>query len=165
MSYFSKFPLYRTRTTEGSQVIITDLFRRVRIGKSFGDVAIGLMPYVVLDGETPEMVSTKFYGTPFNHWIILLVNNIVNVLTEWPLESSALNEKVLSEYEDPYGVHHYYDVSSGYVVDRDDDNPNIISVSNFDYELSVNDGKRTIRILEDNYVRIFTKNFETSIGT
>jgi len=164
MTYFSKFPQHLITTTEGTQVVMVDLFRRVRVGKTFGDVAVGLVPYTVLDGETPEMVSNKFYGTPFNHWIILMINNIVNVLTEWPLKMSALNNKILAEYEFPYGVHHYYNNVYGYIVDRDDNNPDIVGVTNFEHEVAVNDAKRQIRFLDPDYIKNFTKNFNTLIG-
>lgn len=164
MTYFSKFPIYITRTTEGSQVIITDLFRRVGVGKMFGDVVVGLIPYTILDGETPEMVSQKIYGTPFNHWILLLVNNIVSVLAEWPLETSSLNNKILAEYINPYGVHHYFNTAIGYIVDRNDSDPNIVVITNFDYEVSVNDAKRQIRFLDPDFVHTFIKEFEILVG-
>jgi len=55
--------------------------------------------YIVLDGETPELVSQKFYETPFNHWIILMVNNIVDPREEWPIPENRVVDRVYANYD------------------------------------------------------------------
>jgi hypothetical protein len=164
MSYFDKFPLYYTRTSSGTNIVMTDLFRRVHVAKLFGDVSVALVPYLILDGETPEHVSHRFYGSPFYHWVVLLTNNIVNVYTEWPLSQNALNQKILGEYENPYDAHHYVSLSSGFIVDQDDDNVDVVPVTNIDHENAENDAKRTIRVLDPDYLSGFVQRFTDLIG-
>ena len=164
MSYFDKFPLIYIRTVDGNGIIIEDFFRRIKVGGLFGDVSVALVPYFVQEGETPEVVSNKFYGSPFYHWVILHINNIVNVYTEWPLSAQALTEKIAGDYDSPNGVHHYFNTANGYVVDRDDDNSDIIPVTNIEYENAVNDAKRTIKILDPQYLTNFVSNFTDMIG-
>ena len=79
-------------------LLIADIFRRVKVVEEYARNASVLLPYTIREGETPEMVSYQFYGTPFYHWVILLVNNIVNVHTEWPLSEAQLLNKLLDQY-------------------------------------------------------------------
>jgi hypothetical protein len=59
------------------------------------------MPYVVVEGDTPEIVSYKFYGTPLYHWVVLIVNDIVNPREEWPLSENQLINKIALKYSTP----------------------------------------------------------------
>lgn len=171
MSYFSKFPLYLTTAGHkgpigsGSklqnQIIITDFFRRIRTGKEFSDVVIGLVPYVIKDGQTPEQVSFEFYGSAYYHWVVLLINNIVNPREEWPLESAQFNDMLTLRYEDTQSIHHYIDPISGFEVDSDFDGAEAVTV--LEYESNINEQKRHIKMLDSRYLRQFVKMFETQI--
>jgi len=163
MSYFAKFPLYVTRI-DGRQIVMTDFFRRIAVGELFGDVSVALVPYFIKENETPEQVSQKFYGTPFYHWVLLLINNIVNVYEEWPLGTTALNMKITEEYDDPNGVHHYLNTANGYIVDADELDPDVLPVSNIEYEQETNDAKREIRVLDPAYVTRFVQLFDELMG-
>lgn len=82
-------------------LLIADIFRRVTVSENFVKNASVLLPYTVLEQETPEMVSYKFYGNPFFHWVLLLINNIVDVRNEWPLSEDQLLSKILDQYAVP----------------------------------------------------------------
>ena len=162
--YFAKFPLYYTQTPDGKNVIIKDFFRRVDVSDIFGNVAVGLVPYLVQVGERPEDVSNKFYGSPLYHWVILLVNNIVDTYEEWPLDDIALNNKIADVYHSPYDIHHYVDTSNGYTIDYNAENANCQPVLNVEYEIAINDAKRQIRVLDPQYLSQFVSNFNDLIG-
>jgi hypothetical protein len=169
MTYFAKFPLYLTRKTGNINVIMTDLFRRMGVGGRFNDVSVVLLPYLVKDGETPPMVANAFYGNPFYHWVVLHVNEIVNVNTEWPIPnnsvSSLVDEKISQGiYTGRNDVHHWVDATNGYTVDYSITNPNLYSVSNYEYEEQLNDKKRNIRILDPKFLAQVVREFETKIG-
>lgn len=163
MSFFSKFPLYLTRTSDTKQNIMTDFFRRVRTGKGFSDSIVGLTPYIVADGETPESLAYQYYGSAFYHWVILLVNDIVDVRQEWPLESGVFDTYVSEKYDDIYGVHHSIDINTGYTVDADILNPDIVPVTNLEYETEINEAKRSIRLLDPKYLQQFVSTFDSLI--
>lgn len=69
--------------------------------------------------------------------------------------------------EDPLTTtHHYEEVQSGYWVDFDADlfgQRLIRSVSNLEYEESLNEKKRTIRVLDKRYLSDFIQTFEREI--
>lgn len=98
MKYFSQFPRIVV-TSNGKSTIITDFLRRVAISDKFRENSVALEDYFVLDGETPEMVSNKLYGTPANHWVILLVNDITNPREEWPIQDSKVTDLVYQKYD------------------------------------------------------------------
>lgn len=54
--------------------------------------------YTVSEGDTPEIVAHKIYGYTDYHWIILKINNIVDVKTEWPLDYKSLTDSIESIY-------------------------------------------------------------------
>ena len=99
MKYFKKFPAYLTRTVSNQQIIIQDFFKRVSITQDANNLTALLLPYIVLDGETPEIIANKFYGSPYYHWVIVLVNEITNPLTEWALETRYVLPYVFEKYD------------------------------------------------------------------
>jgi hypothetical protein len=44
-------------------------------------------------------VADKIYGSTERHWIILLLNDIVDPLTQWPMSDRALNMHIESKYK------------------------------------------------------------------
>lgn len=98
MSYFSKFP--RTIITRNNQpFLIRDFLTRISITDDFRKNLILLEDYFVLDGETPELVSNKLYGQSTYHWIILIVNDIIDPREEWPVKNSKLIDRVYMNYD------------------------------------------------------------------
>ena len=53
---------------------------------------------MVKDGETPEIISYKYYGAAKYHWVILLMNQIRDPQWDWPLDSKSFNEFVSNKY-------------------------------------------------------------------
>jgi hypothetical protein len=54
--------------------------------------------YDISDGETPEIIADKLYGSPEKHWIILSVNNIKNPQFDWPLRYNDLTKYIDIKY-------------------------------------------------------------------
>lgn len=162
MPYFSKFPRYVT-TANSTTIIMTDLFRRTQFGSRFNDVSVALIPYLILDGETPEHVSQKMYGTPFYHWMILQINEIVNVYREWPTSEQIVMEKCKDRYDDVYDVHHYISLDSGAIVDFDYPVTKV-PITNIEYEVQQNDQKRAIRVLDSRFLGQVVREFDTLIN-
>lgn len=95
-SFFADFPRISYSLDDNeTQQVVTDIFRRIILSKEFKDNSAFFEEYEVIHGETPEQVSHRFYGTPFLHWLILLVNDIIDPRFEWP--TSEENLKVLTE--------------------------------------------------------------------
>lgn len=84
-----------------------NIFRRFKIADSAFDYITYFNKYVILDGERPDQVSQKLYGTPKYDWLILLTNNMISRYDNWPLSEYDLRKHVEDKYENPEGIHHY----------------------------------------------------------
>jgi hypothetical protein len=143
------------------QVVITDFFRRVRTGRGFGEITNGVVPYVIKDGETPEKIAHEFYGSAYYHWVILLVNDIVNVREEWPMDNEEFNEYLADNYDNVNAVHHYIDPATLFEVDSNF--AGAVPVTVIEYEEGINNDKRNIKMLDSQYLQQFVSIFDTLI--
>lgn len=172
MAYFNKFPLLvYTSNNNIDYSIVTDVTKRVRVAQEVKDNYAIYDEYDIRDGETPEVLAHKIYGSSEYHWVILLMNDIIDPRFDWVLSSIALQDYV----ENKYGVanisltHHYVSSDgSGIVVDSDYINEvtgaTAVAVSNFDHEAHINENKRRIRLLKPSYLSGFVSEFEKLIN-
>ena len=129
--------------------------------------------YDVKEGETPEIIADKLYDDPQLHWIILMVNNIVDRYHGWPMSGNQfldyVNEKYLDSEGDPNpsGVHHYeIEQSSGDTtvkINIGTDNTDYSSatpITNYEYEEEEQNKKRQIRLLDPKFVNDFVDEFK-----
>lgn len=54
--------------------------------------------FIVRDGERPEALSQRLYGTTKYDYLILLLNDIESVYDEWPMNSVTFNKYILKKY-------------------------------------------------------------------
>jgi len=85
-------------TQDLSPVVMSDILFRIKINRDAVNKSAFLIPYTIVDNETPELVSYNFYGTPLYHWMLLLINDIIDPREEWPLSEKQLNEKLVLNY-------------------------------------------------------------------
>lgn len=174
--YFNKFPLLRGKFL-GNYSIVTDIFNRVAAIFAAKNL-YNLETTAIQEGETPELLAYKIYGREDYHWVLLVVNNIVDVREEWPRDDRDLYKYCLDKYgeENVYtAVHHYRTTDSreaegipaGLIVDYDGTelaNGNIEPVTNWDYENDLNNAKREIKYFPAKYLGTFVKEFDKLIG-
>ena len=80
---------------------VTSVVSRFGIEDALKNNSSVFYTYQVRDGETPEIIASKVYGSSERHWIILMMNDIVDPQYDWPLSYSAFNEYVKSKYSTP----------------------------------------------------------------
>lgn len=102
-----------------TEQIVTDIFRRVNFTKEFIDNNAFFESYDILYGETPEQVSYRFYGTTRLHWLILMVNNIIDPRFEWPQTDIQLLEQTEKRFngQDQIFTRNYAKNTDGYQVE------------------------------------------------
>ena len=95
--YFNYFP--KTVYTLNSLDVetVTNITSRFGFEQSFKDNSAVYYEYDIQDGDTPEIIASKFYNSPERHWAVLMINNIVDPQFDWPLDQrtiiSYINEK------------------------------------------------------------------------
>lgn len=108
MSYFSKFPITKYTLDDISTVqVVTNITARAIISDEIIENLSLFYPYIIKDGETPEILADKFYNDPQLHWVILHCNNIFDARFEWPLTTPDLVSYVESKYTSKDAIHHY----------------------------------------------------------
>lgn len=110
--YFSNFPKLVYDFDLGSNTdyrVVTDITRNVRIRKYVLENISLFDYYDVAEGETPEIISEKVYGTPYYHWVIMLVNQRYDYINDFPLSQQELDTLVRKKYTDEkmYSINQY----------------------------------------------------------
>ncbi len=65
--------------SESDFVTVKNFFRRYKVNDDIFSNAVLFQQYAIEDGERPDALADKAYGNPFYDWVILIVNNMVNV--------------------------------------------------------------------------------------
>jgi len=109
--YFSNFPkiVYDFDLSAGTDYkIVTDITRNVRFRKQILENITLYDYYDIAEGETPEIISEKIYGTPYYHWVIMLANQRYDYINDFPLSQLELDAYVDLKYGNKkYQVHDY----------------------------------------------------------
>ena len=161
--YFETFPkiLHSYTGKDGKEVLVLlkDITRNVRVRKEVLASVTLYDEYDLRDGDTPEIVSERFYGSPEYHWIVMLVNERFDYATDFPLDAERLAAYVRQKYgADNVDATHHYICPEGFVVNSDF--PNATSVSNFQYEDELNEKKRRIRLISPQLLSTVLEHFE-----
>lgn len=96
-NYFPKVP-YFYDNNKNSVDIVTNLTYKFKFNEAFKENTVVYYDYIIPEGETPEILADKFYNSSERHWIILMINNIVNPLMDWPMNSYSLNKFIDGKY-------------------------------------------------------------------
>ena len=182
--------LLKERESNTDFVQTKNLFRRVKIREDLFANFMQFDKYEVIGDERPDNVAEKVYGNDGLDWVILLSNNIIDINNEWPMNQSQLNMFLDEKYtpQQLVSIHHYETLElrdnknqlilpAGLVVDENfnmeylsggqvkstnslvDGRP-IRAVTFFDYENDLNDQKRNINVLKQEFLGLFIKDFE-----
>ena len=171
MSYFSQFStILYDPAGDGSAKLCTDILSRVRVRANMKKEIIMLDPYNVKENETPEIVADKHHGSPYYHWIVMLLNDISDVNHDWVKSTRQLQKYLLTKYtEAQLSETHHYEISqtSGDTTTtievENSTYPSASIVTNYEYEVALNESKRSIDLLRNDYLTYFVDEFQTSI--
>ena len=167
--YFNAFPIIPYDSIgDYNFKDVTNLLRRVRLRAKVKTNTMLFDTYDVKDGETPEMIADKLYDSTELHWVVLMVNDITDRFHQWPMNASQFNQYVADKYDDVNGIHHYEvaqdsgDTTIKIWVENDADTDaytGLTPITNYEYELTEQDRKRQIQLLDPNYLSIFVNEF------
>ena len=137
--------------------------------------------YVVINGESPEVLAKRVYGNPFYNWTFFIANDIVNFYEQWPKSTSQLSDYVSNKYSNPQATKHYVTtevkntagniiipagkiVPSNYSVSYIDNgivvtaNP-VVSITNYQYEEEINGKKEKIKVIRPGLIEDFVESY------
>ena len=174
---------------DGDYSVVKNLFKRAKLREDIFENTAFFNKYIVEGDDRPDKVADKVYVDPTLDWLVLTANNINNVQSEWPMSQSDFNVYINEKYGDETtlysGIHHYksrevkttdssiiipagervsvgqsvsyYDYALGQHVRVTDVS---IPVTNYEHEDELNDKKREIFILKQEYLNIVTDDLD-----
>ena len=164
---------------------VKNLFRRTKLRDDLQNVFTIFDKYEIPDEFRPENVAEDFYGNDELDWVVLTTAGIVNVRNEWPLNNRDIFNYSFEKYGDNLNTTRFFEtkeiknssgsiiLEKGKVVDSDFvfkyyDTNGIVEVkgtnvrtgvSNYDYEVRLNEEKRSIFVLKPEYLQQFLSDF------
>lgn len=108
--YFNRFPkiLY---TKDNNTSLATNILTRIDTIKNKLDNVALFYNYDIQEGDTPEMIASKYYNDPELHWVVLIFNNMFDPFYDWPLHYHQFQEFIIDKYGDAATAlatpHHY----------------------------------------------------------
>ena len=98
--YFNYFPktVYSTANNLTQTDIVTNITSRFGFEQSLRENTSAYYKYSIQDGDTPEIIASKFYGDPEKHWMVLAFNNIIDPQWDWPMEYNTLIKFIDNKY-------------------------------------------------------------------
>ena len=100
--YFKDFPSFLYDFNYGNDnirtTVVKDVTRNIRFKKELLANISVFDEYDIIDGETPEIISEKFYGTPEYHWVVMLANEKYDWTTDFPLRENILQKHIADTY-------------------------------------------------------------------
>jgi hypothetical protein len=161
-------------------LVVKNLFKKGVLREDIYQNIATFEKYKIIGDERPDNVAKKIYDNSELDWLVLVSNNIININSEWPMRQIDFDEHLISKY-DTYenlhgGIHHYeskeivdngvvilpeglwvdekyefeFTNSLGEVIKR---RPGV-AITNYNYELSLEDAKRNINVLKPKYVNL-----------
>lgn len=97
---FQFFPKLLYQFNDFDYVKLVDLNVSAKVSdfiKSYRGSAL-LRNYIVQDGDRPEMVSNKLFGTPKYDYLIMIFNDVESIYDDWPRDSKTLNNYIEKKY-------------------------------------------------------------------
>jgi len=183
MSYFRELPnlLYPSflpeKTSSLDYVEVKNIFRRVKIRDDLYKNFVIFQRYEIPEGARPDTVAEDLFGSANFDWVVLTVAGIINVRNEWPLSNHDLYNYCLDKYGDSLNSTRFFETKEvkdssgrlilpkGKVVDSNFTIPNptnssatlnpVVGISNFIYETRLNEEKRNINVLREEYLQEF----------
>ena len=166
-----------------SYLEVKNLFRRNKIRDDLQDVFTLFDKYQIKEGARPDTVAEEIYGDAELDWVVLITAGIINVRDEWPLSDRDLYYFVVDKYGlTEYENTRYYETKevkdslgrlilpAGKVVDKNftmtyydsklannvtTASTDIQGINNYEYEVDLNNKKRSIYLLKRMYLQQF----------
>ena len=164
--YFDNIPkIFYDSYDNKNPKVVTNLLRRVGIRNKVRTNTLLFDTYSVREGETPEIIAHKLYGDSELHWVVMLVNDVIDRYHDWPMSTPQFNSYINQKYVDsdgdpnPSGVHHYEIAQTSgdtsvtiEVPSNTGENVGASIVTNYEYDQRLQDQKRQIRLLDPRYI-------------
>lgn len=94
-------------------ITVKNLFRRAKLNPEVFNDLTNFTEYQIIGDERPEQIAYKIYENPYYDWVVLLSNNIIDLVNEWPLSQGSFQNYMTSKYgaEQNFLEPHHYETT------------------------------------------------------
>ena len=96
--FFTKHPFITQTDNNGNSVQVTDILATLTGFDIYKNSQYSIQ-YYIREGDTPESIALRLYNKQSYSWIILLINGMKGVYTDWPLSSNYFDAYTKKKYE------------------------------------------------------------------
>ena len=183
-----KYPSFLSDKNSSLEYLeVKNFFRRVKLREDLQNTLTVFNKYEIPLGFRPDNVAEELYGSASLDWVVIISAGIVNIRDEWPLDSSEIYNYSLNKYGENIDQTRYYEtkeirdseghlvlpkgkrVNSNFTVKYYDNmlgtyltksGTNVRNgISNYIHETRLNDNKRFIFVLKEEYLQQFLNDF------
>ena len=175
----------------GDYTTVKNFFRRIKLSDNTFAQTSMFAKFDIVGDQRPDNVAYEVYEDPSLDWLILAANNVLNVYSEWPLTQQDFHNFLMDKYgshEEIYAVKEYRTqrvtdslgkiiLMEGKVVPQNfsitfydsgrktEETRTTITdeYTNYDYEQSLQDDKRSIFIVKPQYLQVIFDEMEDEI--
>ena len=183
MGFFRELPNLRypsflpEKISSLDYVEVKNIFRRVKLRDDLQNNFTLFNKYQIPMNARPDTVAESLYGSANFDWVVLTVAGILNVRNEWPLNNRDLYNYCLDKYDDSLNSIKFFETKEvkntdgklilpkGKIVDSNFTIPKpgeptatinpVVGISNYEYETRLNEEKRNIFILREEFLQEF----------
>ena len=168
---------FSSRPLDSDYLLVKNIWRRAQILVEYKTQVTLFTEENVKDGERPEDVATRLYKNPFYNWVILVINDITDVYSQWPRSQTQLQDFTNQKYDNPMATKHHIttevkDANDNIIVPAGKVVPSnfqiayyngsttitatpVASVTNAAYEADLNSKKQNIQVVKPELIEDF----------
>lgn len=105
--------------SESDTVVAKNFFRRYQLNNKVFSYAVFFNEYTITDDDRLDLLAEKYYDDPTYDWILLITNNMIRGVYDWPMDKQSFEKYIDTLPGNPYDdVHHYETIEfkSGYTL-------------------------------------------------
>ena len=183
-----KYPSFLSGKNSSLEYVdVKNFFRRVKLREDLQNTLTVFNKYEIPMGLRPDNVAEELYGSATLDWVVITCAGIVNIRDEWPLNPDEIYNYSLNKYGVELDEVRYYEtkeirdaeghlvmpkgkrVNSDFTVKYYDNvlgsyqtksGTNVrTGISNYSHETRINDNKRFIFVLKEEFLQEFLNDF------
>ena len=178
-NYFRNIPKIKYDifgTEPNTYTNVTNITKRLRFKPKVIEDNTEYYTYRVAEGERPDTISYRKYGTVGYAYLLMLINDIQDPLFDWPLSSQQFEQYILNKYGSVESAQtttkYYYQTIRAevektgirervpevkYIVDSTTYNSlaegSRSTQTEYEWEEELNDEKRNIKIINESFIQ------------
>jgi hypothetical protein len=98
MLYFNTLPKILTNDNKNNAIVLTNILARAELVQNLMTNPLMFYEYNIQDGDTPDIVASKYYGDSYRYWLVLFSNQILDPQWDWPLSSQQFTLYLNNKY-------------------------------------------------------------------